>query len=95
MKASYVAIALCTVLVVMLATEEVSVAAVTCNPTELSSCANAISSNTAPSNLCCTKLNQQKPCLCQYLNNPNLKQFVNSPGARNVARACGVPFPRC
>ncbi|KAM5570522.1 non-specific lipid-transfer protein 2-like [Rosa sericea] len=95
MKASYVAIALFTVVVVMLATAEVSMAAVTCSPVELSSCASAISSNTPPSNLCCTKIKEQKPCLCQYLNNPNLKKFVNTPNARRVARTCGTPFPRC
>ncbi|CAL5372647.1 unnamed protein product [Camellia sinensis] len=36
----------------------------TCNPTELSSCVGAITSNTPPSKLCCSKIKEQKPCLC-------------------------------
>ncbi|KAK9925822.1 hypothetical protein M0R45_023087 [Rubus argutus] len=95
MKASYIAaISLFTVVLMMLAKAEVTMAAVTCSPVELSSCANAISSDTPPTKLCCTKLKEQKPCLCQYLNNPNLKKFVNTPNARKVARTCGTPFPR-
>ncbi|KAI5330455.1 hypothetical protein PRUPE_5G224300 [Prunus persica] len=96
MKASYsyIAIALYLVVVVLLGKADVSMA-VTCNPTELSPCAGAITSSTPPSTICCTKIKQQKPCLCQYLNNPNLKKFVNTPNARKVARTCGTPFPKC
>ncbi|KAM7475346.1 hypothetical protein LguiB_022589 [Lonicera macranthoides] len=67
--------------------------AVTCSPTELAPCASAITTSSPPSKLCCRKINQQKPCLCQYLKNPNLKKFVSSPNARKVSRTCGVPFP--
>ncbi|KAK2965664.1 hypothetical protein RJ640_007670 [Escallonia rubra] len=87
----------CAVLVLVLLTAEavqVSVA-VTCNPVELSSCVNAITSSAPPSQLCCSKVNEQKPCLCQYLKNPSLRQFVSSPNARRVASTCGVPFPTC
>ncbi|KAJ9147324.1 hypothetical protein P3X46_029502 [Hevea brasiliensis] len=79
----------------MLLTEVRLSNAVTCNPVQLSSCLPAISSSTAPSSTCCSKLREQKPCLCGYLKNPNLKQYVNSPGARKVANACGVPLPNC
>ncbi|CAB4311726.1 unnamed protein product [Prunus armeniaca] len=49
MKASYsyIAIALCLVVVVLLGKADVSMA-VTCNPTELSPCAGAITSSTPP-----------------------------------------------
>ncbi|XP_019151832.1 PREDICTED: non-specific lipid-transfer protein 2-like [Ipomoea nil] len=69
--------------------------AVTCSATELSPCASAIISGTPPSAACCSKLKEQKPCLCGYLKNPTLRQFVNSPNAKKVASACGVPTPKC
>ncbi|KAF5750169.1 non-specific lipid-transfer protein 2 [Tripterygium wilfordii] len=81
--------------VIMLATQINVSQAVTCNPSELSSCAPAIASGAAPSSTCCSKVREQRPCLCGYLKNPNLRQFVNSPNARKVSRSCGVPFPNC
>ncbi|XP_022143278.1 non-specific lipid-transfer protein 2-like [Momordica charantia] len=69
--------------------------AVTCSPLQLSSCAGAISSSTRPSASCCSKLREQRPCLCGYLKNPNLRPYVQSPGAKTVASACGVAFPSC
>ncbi|GAB4861013.1 hypothetical protein Ancab_036174 [Ancistrocladus abbreviatus] len=95
MKASVLVVAVA-VLVFVLASEspEGSVAAVTCSPAQLSSCANAImSSNVQPSKLCCAKIKEQEPCLCQYLKNPSLSKFVNTPNARKVASTCGTPFP--
>lgn len=92
MKAYYVA--LCTVLVLLVAAPKVSMA-VTCNPSELSPCVSAITSSAPPSKLCCSKIKEQRPCLCQYLKNPNLKKFVNNPNARKVANTCGTPFPKC
>ncbi|GLT66465.1 hypothetical protein SLA2020_388290 [Shorea laevis] len=93
MKASSY-IAVCALLVLLLAKAEVTMA-VTCNPTQLSPCVSAITSASAPSTVCCSKIKEQKPCLCQYLKNPNLKKFVNSPNARKVANTCGTPFPKC
>ncbi|ESW24719.1 hypothetical protein PHAVU_004G154200 [Phaseolus vulgaris] len=92
MKAAH--IALCTLVVLLVAEVQVSMA-VTCSPVQLSSCVSAITSSTPPSNLCCSKIKEQKPCLCKYLKNPNLKKFVDSPNARKVASTCGTPFPRC
>ena len=69
--------------------------AVTCTPTELSPCAAAISSSSPPSGACCTKLKEQKPCLCGYIKNPSLRQYVNSPGAIKVLSSCGVTKPKC
>ncbi|KAK6787588.1 hypothetical protein RDI58_016113 [Solanum bulbocastanum] len=79
---------------VLLAESHISLAA-TCSPIQLSPCLGAIRSSSPPSKLCCSKIKQQKPCLCQYLKNPTLKKYVNSPGAKKVARSCGVPYPRC
>ncbi|KAF3438592.1 hypothetical protein FNV43_RR21355 [Rhamnella rubrinervis] len=94
MKATY--IALCALLVVVVLVDKAQVSmAVTCSPAQLSSCVSAITSATPPSNLCCSKIKEQKPCLCQYLRNPNLKKFVNTPNARKVASTCGTPFPKC
>ncbi|OAY59225.1 non-specific lipid-transfer protein 2 [Manihot esculenta] len=92
MKKSYVAIY---ALMVLLLAEAQLTMAVTCSPTELSPCVAAITSSSPPSKQCCDKIKEQKPCLCQYLNNPNLKKFINTPNARKVATTCGTPFPKC
>ncbi|GMN46388.1 hypothetical protein TIFTF001_015578 [Ficus carica] len=93
MKATYIAALLC-ILVVLLAKSETSMA-VTCSPIQLSACVSAITTSSPPTQLCCTKIKEQKPCLCQYLKNPNLKKFVDSPNARRVANTCKTPFPKC
>ncbi|KAI4331490.1 hypothetical protein MLD38_029677 [Melastoma candidum] len=67
----------------------------TCNPLQLSSCASAITSSIPPSALCCSKIKEQEPCLCQYMKNPSLKGFISSPNAKKVAATCGTPFPSC
>ena len=69
--------------------------AVTCSPTELSSCLQAITTSSPPSATCCSKLKEQRPCLCGYLKDPNLSQYFNSPNARKVATTCGVSTPNC
>ncbi|KAK4838187.1 hypothetical protein QYF36_011741 [Acer negundo] len=97
-KGSSVAVLSMVVVVVMVVvlSSEVRVAkAVTCNPTELSSCAAAITSSAPPSSTCCSKVREQRPCLCGYLKDPNLKQYVNSPNARKVVTTCGVSYPQC
>ncbi|KAI4341510.1 hypothetical protein MLD38_026224 [Melastoma candidum] len=86
----------CSLLLLLIVVTQTRVTdAVTCAPTELSSCASVIVSSTPPSKLCYTKIREQKPCLCQYLKNPTLKRFVNSPNAKKVASTCGTPFPSC
>ncbi|XP_039122015.1 non-specific lipid-transfer protein 2-like [Dioscorea cayenensis subsp. rotundata] len=67
----------------------------TCNPLELSSCADAILSGANPSATCCAKLKQQQPCFCEYVKKPNLKGYINSKNGRKVADTCKVPIPRC
>ncbi|CAI9259884.1 unnamed protein product [Lactuca saligna] len=69
--------------------------AVTCMVTELAPCADAFSSSSPPSQQCCTKLKEQRPCLCQYMKNPSLKSYVVSPNAQKVATSCGLPTPKC
>nr|GMD18508.1 Non-specific lipid-transfer protein 2 [Ipomoea batatas] len=91
-------IAICAILLVLvLGASEVEVTeAVTCNPLQLSPCATAItSSNTSPSPVCCSKLKEQRPCLCKYMKDPRLQKFIASPNAKKVANTCGSPFPRC
>ncbi|TKY50880.1 Non-specific lipid-transfer protein 2 [Spatholobus suberectus] len=94
MKISYATLCI-TLTLLLLAQTELSKAAVTCNALQLSACASAITSSSPPSAVCCSKLKEQRPCLCQYLKDPNLKRLVNSPNARKVANACGSPFPTC
>ncbi|XP_022871024.1 non-specific lipid-transfer protein 2-like [Olea europaea var. sylvestris] len=90
MKAS--GIALYVVLLLAVA-EPLVFAAGGCVMSELLPCASAIASGTPPSVECCTNLKQQQPCFCQYLKDPSSKQYVNSPNAMKVARACGVSIP--
>nr|GMC79768.1 uncharacterized protein LOC109168309 [Ipomoea batatas] len=65
-----------------------------CDVQQLSPCLSAITSNTKPSQLCCHSLIQQKPCFCQYLKNPTLKNYVNSPAAKKAAKTCKVSIPK-
>ncbi|XP_059450746.1 non-specific lipid-transfer protein 2-like [Corylus avellana] len=94
-KASCAALFVVVVVAVLLCEATPTAEAVTCTPTELSPCLPAITSSARPSSSCCSKLKEQKPCLCGYLKNPNLKQYVNSPGAKKVLSTCGVPLPNC
>ncbi|KAJ6676986.1 BIFUNCTIONAL INHIBITOR/LIPID-TRANSFER PROTEIN/SEED STORAGE 2S ALBUMIN SUPERFAMILY PROTEIN [Salix viminalis] len=94
MKTSYMVV-YTIILVLVLAQQHVKVSAVTCSPAQLSPCVSAITSSTPPSKLCCSKIKEQRPCLCQYLKNPNLQKFINTPNARKVASTCGTPFPKC
>ncbi|KAJ7943111.1 Non-specific lipid-transfer protein 2 [Quillaja saponaria] len=59
-------------------------AAVDCNPLEVSSCASAMTTSNPPTAVCCSKLKEQKPCLCQYVKDPNLQKLVNSPNAKKM-----------
>ncbi|KAM7268808.1 hypothetical protein ACFE04_010974 [Oxalis oulophora] len=69
--------------------------AATCDVTQLAPCAAAFTGSGGPSSACCSKLNEQKPCLCGYIKNPTLGQYVNSPKARSVAATCHVAYPHC
>ncbi|CAJ2651469.1 unnamed protein product [Trifolium pratense] len=83
-------------LMVVLMVEVATIAeAVNCNPLELSPCLGAITSDSPPSAECCNKLKEQIPCLCEYIKNPMLSPYVNSPGSKRVASACGVDTPQC
>lgn len=64
--------------------------AVNCSPIELTPCAPAIMSNKQPSSMCCSKLEEQKPCLCGYYKNPTYRPYVDSPGAKRMAATCKV-----
>uniref|UniRef100_A0A162AIR3 Bifunctional inhibitor/plant lipid transfer protein/seed storage helical domain-containing protein n=1 Tax=Daucus carota subsp. sativus TaxID=79200 RepID=A0A162AIR3_DAUCS len=45
--------------------------------------------------ICCSRLNQQKQCLCQYVRNPAYQKYLKSPDAKKVSKACKVLFPKC
>ncbi|OIW07387.1 hypothetical protein TanjilG_10222 [Lupinus angustifolius] len=94
MKKVYV---VCGMVLVLLLLMELSfkVDAVNCIPEELSPCFQAITRNLPPPSICCQKIREQIPCLCGYLKDPNLKQYISSPGARRISTSCGVPNPTC
>ncbi|XP_042502506.1 non-specific lipid-transfer protein 2-like [Macadamia integrifolia] len=95
MKVPYIAAACVMVVMLLLSGGQVPVAAVTCNASQLSVCANAILLSQAPTKTCCDRLEQQRPCLCTYIKDPSLQRFVSSPNAKKVASTCGVPYPQC
>lgn len=72
--------------------DETSVA---CNVSELSPCLNSFIGPSAPSKQCCSKLQEQQPCLCGYLNNPAYKKYLRSGSINKLSKACGVPVPTC
>ncbi|KAG9450340.1 hypothetical protein H6P81_010305 [Aristolochia fimbriata] len=89
------AFALFAVLVMLLVAGEAPLStAVNCNPNELSVCAGPIFSGTPPSRDCCTKLNEQSTCFCQYLKNPALRPYISSPNARKLVSTCHTPTPK-
>ncbi|KZV19506.1 Non-specific lipid-transfer protein [Dorcoceras hygrometricum] len=95
MKTKVAYLAACAALLALLLGRVEVTSAVTCNPLQLSPCASAIASSATPSRLCCAKIKEQRPCLCQYMKNPNLQKFIKSPGAKKVSKICRTPFPRC
>ena len=71
-----------------------SVDAVECIPQELTPCIDAIkSSSVVPSSICCMKMEEQAPCLCQYAKIPSFKPLIA--GGQRVAAVCGVTLPVC
>ncbi|KAL5726540.1 hypothetical protein ACHQM5_009578 [Ranunculus cassubicifolius] len=91
MKVSYLATFLA--FVVLMSAVNVSMAA--CNVYSLSPCIPAFSNGSRPTPACCSQMKANRSCLCQYIKDPRLGQYVNSPNARNVASTCGVAVPRC
>ncbi|PON77516.1 Bifunctional inhibitor/plant lipid transfer protein/seed storage helical domain containing protein [Parasponia andersonii] len=82
-----------TVVAVALAEEQLWV---TCNPFELIPCMERIPKySRPPSKPCYSKLKEQEPCLCRYLEDPKLRRFFNNPYATFVASRCGVSYPKC
>ncbi|KAL1215216.1 Non-specific lipid-transfer protein 2 [Cardamine amara subsp. amara] len=66
-----------------------------CVITELMPCLPAITAGGPPSEECCDKMNEQKPCLCGYIKNPALSTYVSSPNSLKVLKACKIPIPTC
>ncbi|CAN4121783.1 unnamed protein product [Withania somnifera] len=95
MAKKFVAIFAIVLFLVLVQETKVTKAAMSCNPLQLSPCANAITSSTTPSAICCSKLKEQRPCLCKYMRDPRLQKMISSPNAKKVATTCGSPFPRC
>ncbi|CAH8362297.1 unnamed protein product [Eruca vesicaria subsp. sativa] len=66
-----------------------------CDAKQLQPCLAAITGGGQPSGDCCAKLKEQQSCLCGFAKIPSFAQYVNSPNARKVLSACGVPYPSC
>ncbi|KAI4320319.1 hypothetical protein MLD38_033815 [Melastoma candidum] len=81
--------------IVLISAQTVKVGAVTCDSSELSPCASAITFGTTPTMQCCAKLTEQQPCFCQYASDPNNAQYINSANVKKTAAYCNVPAPKC
>ncbi|XP_019154613.1 PREDICTED: non-specific lipid-transfer protein 2-like [Ipomoea nil] len=92
-------VSLCVVVLVMMCGGGMGVgdaaAAVSCSVTELEACLPAMLFGQSPSGECCSKLREQAPCLCEYMRNPSLRPYVDSPNATKIAAACAVAIPTC
>lgn len=69
--------------------------AMSCNPMAMKACLPAIKSSEPPTAECCKRVKEQESCFCEYLKNPILKPYLNSPNAKKIAASCGVAFPTC
>lgn len=85
------------VIVLAMITAEVEVTkAIQCNISSLYVCLPVIKDpSLEPTADCCTNLKAQQPCFCTFLQDPKNKPFFNSPGAKKLSSACGVPSPVC
>ncbi|KAI3747784.1 hypothetical protein L6452_10436 [Arctium lappa] len=68
--------------------------AATCDPGQLVSCLDPIVNGTPPPSKCCSKLKEQKSCLCRYIKDPNLGRYVKSPGAKKAKSMFSEKFIR-
>ncbi|WOG98968.1 hypothetical protein DCAR_0418314 [Daucus carota subsp. sativus] len=49
-----------------------------------------------PTPQCCANLKAQpSECYCEYIKDPIYGKYFNSPGAKKLIDACGVPVPVC
>ncbi|KAK8518901.1 hypothetical protein V6N13_017834 [Hibiscus sabdariffa] len=94
-RVSFVALCAVVMAMVLFSGKTRTAEAVTCNPTELGPCLPAFTSPADPTAICCGKLNEQQPCLCEYMKNPALKPYVDSPNAKRVSSYCKIPWPQC
>ncbi|KAJ0962673.1 hypothetical protein J5N97_027795 [Dioscorea zingiberensis] len=85
-------ISACLFMTMLLLTSPVE--SVTCDATQLSPCLGPIMSGKSTPE-CCSKLNEQKPCLCQYMKNPLYSRYINSSNGKKVASSCHVTIPTC
>ncbi|KAL4361351.1 hypothetical protein GQ457_04G003210 [Hibiscus cannabinus] len=90
-------VVLCAVVtaVVLFSGETRTAEAVTCNPIELSPCLPAFVLPVRPTAVCCRKLHEQQPCLCEYMSDPVIGPYLKSPKAKRIASYCKVPWPQC
>ncbi|KAK1433237.1 hypothetical protein QVD17_10146 [Tagetes erecta] len=66
-----------------------------CDPVQISWCLQSFVSNIPPSRECCQKYKGQEGCLCRETGDPTFGGYLGLPGAKRVAAACGVTFPKC
>ncbi|GMN38635.1 hypothetical protein TIFTF001_007875 [Ficus carica] len=78
-------------LVVLLGRTELS-EAVHCDFDKRGMCSDEMTSNVPPTALCCSKLKQQKHCLCHYIKDPVFGKTINSPNSMKMFASCQIMF---
>ncbi|KAI3777259.1 hypothetical protein L1987_47057 [Smallanthus sonchifolius] len=91
-------VVLCALMMVLLAadvqkTNALALPPIVCDPQALSSCTPAIFFGFPPSTDCCNSLRALQPCFCEFIRNPTFGQFISSPNAQKLAKACNVTIP--
>ncbi|ERN17259.1 hypothetical protein AMTRI_Chr12g235180 [Amborella trichopoda] len=66
-----------------------------CDVSTLTPCGRAFYYSQPPTATCCSRLQDQKPCYCQYLKDPRYSGFINSRKGKSILDACKVSIPKC
>ncbi|EOA15675.1 hypothetical protein CARUB_v10006242mg [Capsella rubella] len=65
----------------------------TCAVEDLQVCKSAVTTESPPSMECCAKLKEEQSCICDYLKDPSVSQYITA--AKRVLAACDIPLPSC
>ncbi|WOL07205.1 hypothetical protein Cni_G15943 [Canna indica] len=93
MKCSNLVVFFCAMSVLALLRAPTAVESATCSIAQLTPCAAAILSSAEPSSACCSRLQEQSSCLCEYKNDPSLSIYFTA--GQKVAAACKITVPSC
>ncbi|KAL8193749.1 hypothetical protein R6Q57_026441 [Mikania cordata] len=91
----FLAVIAISVLAVALSVSATQTITMKCDPKQLVPCLRPIMSGIPPPLICCSKLKEQKSCLCRYIKDPKFAKYVKAPGAKKVMKICNVHVRKC